>query len=38
MQRLVERYAPQGQVGFRWHRRVDGKIVDPNAFTVLQMA
>jgi HK97 family phage major capsid protein len=32
MQRLNELYAANGQVGFRWTKRNDAKVVDANAF------
>lgn len=38
LQRLVERYADVGQVGFRMWERVDGRLVLPEAVKVLQMA
>lgn len=37
-QRLIELYAVNGQVGFRAYRRVDGKLILPEAVKVLQMA
>lgn len=37
MQRLDELYAATGHVGFRAYRRFDGRIMNDNAFTVLQM-
>lgn len=37
-QRLNELYAVNGQVGFRAFRRVDGKLILPEAVKVLQMA
>lgn len=37
IQRLVELYAAQGQVGFRMFERVDGRLVLPEAVKVLQM-
>src|SRR5690606_597190 len=37
VQRLNERYADDGLVGFRVWARVDGKLVDPNAVKVLEM-
>lgn len=36
VQRMNERYADTGHVGFRVYARVDGKIVDPNAIKVLR--
>ena len=38
VQRLNERYADTGQVGFRIFERVDGKIVDTNAIRLFQNA
>ena len=35
--RLTERYADMGQVGFLASKRVDGKLVLPEAIKVLQM-
>lgn len=37
-QRLNELYAVNGQIGFRGYRRVDGKLILPEAIKVLQMA
>lgn len=36
MQRLVELYAANGQVGFRMYERVDGKLILPEAVVVYQ--
>lgn len=33
MQRLNELYAENGQIGFKFMKRVDGKLIDPKAFT-----
>lgn len=38
MKRLDEKYAETGHVGFRVDKRVDGKLVVPEAVKVLQMA
>lgn len=38
LQRLVELYAANGQVGFRLFERVDGRLALPEAVKVLQMA
>jgi len=38
MQRLVELYAANGQVGFRMYQRVDGKLILPEAVVVYQNA
>ena len=38
MQRLNEKYADTGEVGFKTHMRVDGKLELPEAMQVLQMA
>ena len=38
MKRLDEKYADAGQVGFRIDKRVDGKLVVPEAINYLQMA
>lgn len=38
LQRLVELYAAQGQVGFRLFTRLDGRLVLPEAVKVLQQA
>lgn len=37
VQRLVERYADKGQVGFRIRQRTDGKLTLPEAVKVLQL-
>jgi len=37
VQRLTERYADYGQVGFRAYERIDGKLVLPEAVKYLQM-
>jgi HK97 family phage major capsid protein len=36
-QRLIERYATTGQVGYLATQRVDGKLILPEAVQVLQM-
>lgn len=36
MQRLNELYAGNGQIGFRFMKRIDGKMVDPKAITFFQ--
>ena len=38
VQRLNELYAANGQVGFKFTKRVDGDVVDTNAFTSLTQA
>lgn len=38
MQRLVELYAENGQVGFRMYQRVDGKLILPEAIVYFQNA
>lgn len=36
MQRLNELYAGNGQIGFRFMKRIDGKMVDPKAITFFE--
>jgi HK97 family phage major capsid protein len=36
-QRLNERYAELGQVGFRAYKRVDGAVTNPNAFSLFKI-
>jgi HK97 family phage major capsid protein len=38
VQRLDQLYAVNGQVGFRWYRRLDARVVDTDAFSYLTMA
>ena len=38
VQRLYEKYADTGQIGFRMGRRFDGRIMNNDAFVILQMA
>ena len=37
VKRLDELYAETGEVGFRWHHRIDGKVVLPEAIQILEM-
>jgi HK97 family phage major capsid protein len=37
MKRLDELYSGKGQIGFRWYRRMDSRVVDTTAVKYLQM-